>query len=212
MSWARFRALYECLNNCKLIDLEFVRPRFTWSNHRGIRDLIQECIDMAFTNTSWCLNFPEACVKHVVKTHSNHCLILIKFKEVTLKHGPKPFRLQKMWFDHKEFMLLVQYSWNQENGSLASIVDILRKTIQEWNKNSYGNVFTRKMSILARLKGIEKALKLLKTDGVIWAPKSRVSWLTDDDENIRQKEVDGMRMGQDKSFNSHSRTKRNSIN
>ena len=41
----------DCLNNCRMIDIGFSRPRYTWSNHRPLLQLVQERIDRVFVNT-----------------------------------------------------------------------------------------------------------------------------------------------------------------
>ena len=40
----------ECLDICKMIDIGFSSPRFTWSNCRPLTHLVQEKIDKAFVN------------------------------------------------------------------------------------------------------------------------------------------------------------------
>lgn len=41
----------ECLNDCGMIDLGFTSPKYTWSNHCPLTQLIQERIDRVFANT-----------------------------------------------------------------------------------------------------------------------------------------------------------------
>ena len=41
----------DCLDNCKMLDIEFTGPRFTQSNRRPMTQLIQERIDRVFINT-----------------------------------------------------------------------------------------------------------------------------------------------------------------
>ena len=48
-----------------MIDLRFLGPRFTWTNRRGVEDLIQERIDKFFVNLGWYSLFPEARVTHL---------------------------------------------------------------------------------------------------------------------------------------------------
>ena len=42
--------IQECLNNCKMIDISFSGPKFTWSNLRPITQLVYEGIDRVFVN------------------------------------------------------------------------------------------------------------------------------------------------------------------
>nr|XP_023878431.1 uncharacterized protein LOC111990897 [Quercus suber] len=41
----RARAIQECMDACQMMDLGFSGPKFTWSNKRGIDDLIQCRLD-----------------------------------------------------------------------------------------------------------------------------------------------------------------------
>ena len=43
----------DCLDSCNMVDLGFSGPRFTWSNRRRVRSLIQERLDRFFANTNW---------------------------------------------------------------------------------------------------------------------------------------------------------------
>jgi len=67
----------EWINNCKLIDLGFTGPFHTWSNLRPGLARISERLDKALANVEWRLAYPEACVKHLPRTHSDHCPLLI---------------------------------------------------------------------------------------------------------------------------------------
>ena len=55
----------KCLDRCNMIDLGFLESRFTWTNHRGVEDLIQERVDKCFVNPGWYSLFPEARVTHL---------------------------------------------------------------------------------------------------------------------------------------------------
>lgn len=66
-------SLRECINKCELIDLGFTGPKCTWSNLREGRSLIKERIDKAYCNEEWIKSFPEAIVRHLPRTRSDHC-------------------------------------------------------------------------------------------------------------------------------------------
>lgn len=50
VSISRVLGFQECLNVCNMIDIGFAGPRFTWSNHRPLSQLVQERIDRVFVN------------------------------------------------------------------------------------------------------------------------------------------------------------------
>ncbi|GLT52016.1 hypothetical protein SLA2020_253800, partial [Shorea laevis] len=97
ISQHKSRAFKTCLDYCNMIDLGFVGPKFTWSNKRPISQLIQARLDRAFANPSWNLLYPNAMVKHLPKTHSDHCPILLPVTSSPHHFGNRPFRFQSMW-------------------------------------------------------------------------------------------------------------------
>ena len=55
----------ECLDNCRMMDSGFTGPRYTWSNHRPLSDLVQEQINRVFVNSKWNDLYPKAAVFHL---------------------------------------------------------------------------------------------------------------------------------------------------
>lgn len=53
ISIQRVREYMVCMDCCNMLNLGFSSPKLTWSNHKGIRDLIQEQLDRCWVNPSW---------------------------------------------------------------------------------------------------------------------------------------------------------------
>ena len=68
----------ECLDKCSMMDLGLTGLRFTWTNGRELSALIQERIDRFFVNPSWCVQFPEARITHLIHCHSDHCPVILE--------------------------------------------------------------------------------------------------------------------------------------
>lgn len=83
----------ECLDECNMLDLGFVGPKFTWTNHRPISNLILERIDRCFANLVWHLLYQEAIVTHLPRTFSDHCPVLIELCRATVNHFNKSLSL-----------------------------------------------------------------------------------------------------------------------
>lgn len=89
----------QCLNYCNLVDLGYTGSRFTWSNNRHIKHRILERLDKCVANYEWLNMFPEACVQHLPRTHSDHCPLLLNLH----KHkspNDKIFRFETIWTTH----------------------------------------------------------------------------------------------------------------
>ena len=91
------------LNTCGMIDLGFHGPRYTWSNLKEVRYLIQERLDRGFANASWRATYSEASVHHLTRTHLDHCPILICLDKPPCLNLPRPFIFQPVWSSHHSF-------------------------------------------------------------------------------------------------------------
>ena len=75
-----------CLDECNMLDLGFAGPKFMWTNYRPISNLILERIDKCFANPVWRLLYLKAIVTHLLRTFSDHCLVLIKLCRSSANH------------------------------------------------------------------------------------------------------------------------------
>ena len=73
---AEFR---DCLNRCELVDLGFFRQKFTWCNGRGGAQHTKVRLDRMVANEDWLRLFPEARVRHVAMSISDHCMLMLSF-------------------------------------------------------------------------------------------------------------------------------------
>lgn len=79
LHWAlRFQ---DFLNYCRMIDLGFSGPEFTWSNNQPLTHLIQERIDRVFVNPTWNELYLEACVKHLERSHFDYCPVILSLHQ-----------------------------------------------------------------------------------------------------------------------------------
>ncbi|XP_030943405.1 uncharacterized protein LOC115968223 [Quercus lobata] len=98
--------------------------------------------------------------------------------------------------------------WNADRVDLALLASTEQAVhaevkVMEWNKNQFGNIFTRKKNLMSRLNGIQRSLALrpleflvnledgllreldlvLRQEEELWALKSRVNWMIQGDRN-----------------------------
>ena len=147
----------ECLDECNMLDLGFASSKYTWTNSRHSTDLILKRIDRCFANLSWRTLYSDATVTHLPKIWSDHCPVLLELCRSYVCNLIKPFRFQTMWLLHSEFPLMVQHAWSENRGLHTAISDFVIRA-KKWNSEVFGNLFTRKGRVLARLIGAQKAL------------------------------------------------------
>ena len=129
----RVRLFQECLNDCGMMDMGFVRLRFTWTNLRNLSDLIQERLDHGFCNMEWRLLYPEATIEHLTQVNSDHCPILVNLEKPIGMGLMRPFRFQLGWLSHPNFPNLVRDAKRNGQG-LDMVVGTFTKAAKKWNK------------------------------------------------------------------------------
>nr|XP_023927086.1 uncharacterized protein LOC112038505 [Quercus suber] len=149
----------ECLDNCRMIDIGFSGPRYTWSNRRPLSRLIQERIDRVFVNAEWNSLYPEVAVFHLEKIQSDHCPVKLCMDNNQNILFPRPFRFQPMWLSHPSFPGVVRDAWSSQ-ASLMQAQSFFTVKANAWNKAEFGNLFHRKRRLMARLKGIQENISI----------------------------------------------------
>lgn len=192
----------DCIDHCGMVDLGFSGSRYTWINCRQLGGLIRERLDRCLANVAWTLAFPEVSVKHLVRTHSDHCPVLLNSDPSPSLSVDRPFRFEPMWFFDPSFIPLVEHCWDNSN-TFSSLASNFVDKVRVWNKDHFGNIFHKKKILKARILGTQKALNskpcqflldleanltkdfndLLKLEEDFWAVKSRTNWLLDGDRN-----------------------------
>ena len=154
VSVSRSLLFKECLDKCNMIDIGLSGPRFTWTNRREFKALIQERIDRVFFNPSWCLLYPEAQIVHLTRCHSDHYPILLEMQPRINMGRKRPFRFQTCWLSEPSFPPIVSQAW-RDSPALGDAVQRFTQAAIRWNCSHFGNIFTRKKNIMARINGIQ---------------------------------------------------------
>ena len=163
----------ECLDNCNFLDLGFAGPKYTWTNKRPVSSLILERIDRCFGNPSWRMLYPEATVTHLPRTFSDHCPVLIDLLGIKPESTNRPFRFHTMWPLHPQFPKVVEEAWAGERPLTSAISDFTVK-VKKWNFEVFGNLFTRKRRVLARLGGVQKAIACHPSEDLLRLEKALI--------------------------------------
>ena len=194
----------ECLDSYSMVDLGFHGPKYTWVNKRDVGQFIQERLDRGFANPLWSDLYPEAAINDLARTHSDHCLVLLKFENAPASKLTRPFRFQPMWMSHPLFSGILRDSW-ADDLHLKPNVDKFTADVKIWNKEVFGNLFHRKNRVEARLKGVQTSLafcpndhllsldaqlrkdhfEILQQEEEFWSVKSRYNWLIQGDRNTK---------------------------
>lgn len=66
------------MENCGLLDIDFVGPKFTWCNNRRSGKRIWKRLDRVLVNDQWAQKFQTNIIKLLVRTGSDHRPLLMK--------------------------------------------------------------------------------------------------------------------------------------
>ncbi|GMJ08906.1 hypothetical protein HRI_004559800 [Hibiscus trionum] len=136
-----------------LNDLGYQGPPFTWARRN-----VQECLDRCLVNAQWLSTFPMARVLYLDFLGSDHRPMCVQFSNPVTDITQQPFRFIAAWQDHPDFQNFLQPQWVESRGLVQNLKNF-RSEVQHWNKETFGQIGHRKKRLLARLRGIDRALQ-----------------------------------------------------
>ncbi|OIT33861.1 hypothetical protein A4A49_52065 [Nicotiana attenuata] len=184
-----------CIDNCGMMDLDFVGPKYTWCSNWEARRRIWKRLDRVFINDEW--------------IGSYHRPILIQCHD-TNQQGPKYFKFLNFWTNQPSFLQVVEEVWrNHVNGNplwrLQQKLKMLSRRLTQWSKEDIGNVFDQvhywenKMKDLEQSdlknnnditrtelnKGQAEYIRWMGMQDDILKQKARVNWFEEGDANTK---------------------------
>ncbi|KAK8657944.1 hypothetical protein V6N13_036161 [Hibiscus sabdariffa] len=127
-------------------------PDFTWKCGST-----QARLDRFICNSYWDKSYPASSVQHLLRIKSNHIPILLKVGNATHSTSNPHFRYFSSWSLHDDFDIMVSDNW-KPGSTMTETINTFAKAADTWNKTIYGYIGTKKRMIMARLRGIQKAL------------------------------------------------------
>ena len=189
------------MEEAEVFDAGFLRPNFMWSNKRRGRLRIWKRLDRLVMNEE-CLGVASVMsVVHLARHPSDHSPLKISFRS-RLDNKPRPFRFLNMWTARPDVLEVIREAWKGDiQGSplriLCAKLMAVRRSIQRWNRQVFGNIFDavkRAEAGLLRAEGVvetdaseEAQMELqraqaelrrtLAVEEQFWHQKARVKWL-----------------------------------
>jgi hypothetical protein len=198
----------KALEECRLCDLGFSGPKFTWSNGRDGEAYTQERLDRAAANLEWCEYFTEANVAVLARRSSDHNPLFISFgKKREGDRRTRQFRVEESWKVHPKYKEVVKKIWRAKpvgGNSLTKIMGKLRycqRPIKRWvvKKTQVSEqVIEKKSRELESMQAgegpsdlkAERELKgeiqmLLEQQELKWKQRAKEVWLQKGDRNTK---------------------------
>nr|XP_048326689.1 uncharacterized protein LOC125421532 [Ziziphus jujuba var. spinosa] len=162
--------LHSLIQDCCLIDLGAVGPKFIWCNGRICNACIKEMLDKVFCSIAWKETFPNVIVHNLPRSRSNHHPILIKVEpNSNLNSHLKPFRFEMAWMLHPQFSDLVSAGFQNTNGLFLQKINSFKYNLKRWNREHL----------------ISKLNVVLEQEEFLWKHKSQCQWLQSGHRNTK---------------------------
>jgi hypothetical protein len=198
----------KAFEECRLCDLGFSGPKFTWSNGRDGEAFTQERLDRAAANTEWCEYFTEVNVAVLARRSSDHNPLVVSFaKNINEGRRTHQFRVEESWKVHPEYKEVVKKIWQAKpvgGNPLTKIMGKLRNSqrpIKKWvvkktqvSEQAIENK-TRELESMQAGEGpsnleAEQELKeeiqmLLEQQELKWKQRAKEVWLQKGDRNTK---------------------------
>ncbi|KAA3455435.1 reverse transcriptase [Gossypium australe] len=107
------------LQECQLHDIGFSGRWFTWERGNLPETNIRERLDRGVANTNWISMFPEAKIRHLVHSTSDHCPLLISTEQEECQKRNEAFRFEAWWILEETFEAETQ----RNDDNLAEMID-----------------------------------------------------------------------------------------
>lgn len=158
-------AFRDCLALNGLREIESSGLLFTWNNRRS-DGFIEEKLDRCVANERWYVSFPLARVENVTWDGSDHCPMVLFFKNDEGdrsrldREENKLFRFEAQWLQHDFFQEFLRGLWesskDQVGLSWCKRVDFCGSQLKIWHKDVYSGSQNRLGWLLKRLKVVRK--------------------------------------------------------
>jgi endonuclease/exonuclease/phosphatase family metal-dependent hydrolase len=85
------------VNDCDLTDIHLEGYPFTWTKSGGTDHMIEERLDRALVSSDWLAIFPNAKLRNILSSHSDHSPILLHYSPVVTRNLKHDFKFENSW-------------------------------------------------------------------------------------------------------------------
>ncbi|GAU23391.1 hypothetical protein TSUD_334390 [Trifolium subterraneum] len=144
------------LDDLELVDLPLLGRRFTWCHANGSS---MSRIDRVIVSPEWMEVWGVCSLWVCPRDVSDHCPLVLRY--ANNDWGPKPFRFNNYWIDHKKFKKVVEDSWKAQevSGWMAFVLQEklrgLKCCLKEWNKIEFGSMETSTRKLVDEIQVLD---------------------------------------------------------
>jgi hypothetical protein len=144
------------IRQLEMVDLPLLGRQFTWFHPNGYT---MSRIDRVLVSADWLNLWGYPTVWVLERDVSDHCPLIIKYNNDDW--GPKPFRFNNYWLQHRDFKEVVTNEWNSQQITgwmgfvLKERLKGLKGVIKNWSKEVYGKPEEKKKSLVEEIKALD---------------------------------------------------------
>ncbi|XP_074373836.1 uncharacterized protein LOC141714203 [Apium graveolens] len=97
------------------MDLGFEREMFTWERCRGTDAWVQERLDRGLANQDWKSLFPDAVVKVIEVSTSDHLPLFLDLNRWVYMEKKKMFRFENVWIRESDYYNVIKSCWTEKS-------------------------------------------------------------------------------------------------
>jgi hypothetical protein len=154
------REFREVLSDCDVHDLGFLGVPWTYDNKQVGINNVRVHLDRAVASPEWLTVLPDACVRHLVSSRSDHCPVMLSIRQ---DMDPKPAqpvrRYEVMWEREPSLTAAVEEAWSRRVGSpdlggISSAFHSIMGNLYEWKKKNFAPVSRKLDRIREEIEGM----------------------------------------------------------
>jgi hypothetical protein len=193
---------------CKVHDLGFSGPAWTFDNKQKGNRNVKARLDRAVASDDWISAFPDAKVTNIVSTRSDHLPVLLDFERAPFQAAQRELpKYELMWERDPELENVIEEAWTgtapcSNLGDLANKINSTRAHLGEWSTKNFGNIAKQIKKLRRKIGKLWKKPKsdardlavgkysteldeLLQREEMHWRQSSRINCLREGDRNTK---------------------------